>query len=171
MRALMGHLVTLTDYLVVDTRPSFDDITLSLLDQSDCVVLVLTSELTAIKGAKQYLELSDLLGYDTDRVMLVLNRASAEAGIPMADVAASLRGEVQVSIPDEPELALRAINSGVPFVQSHPNAAASRAIASLAGKMLAEGDAPASSQGHASHGRSSSRRLRWRRAKQKERVS
>lgn len=171
MRALMGHLVTLTDYLVVDTRPSFDDITLSLLDQSDYVVLVLTSELTAIKGAKQYLELSDLLGYETDRVMLVLNRASPEGGIPIADVAASLRGEVQVSIPDEPELALRAINSGVPFVQSHPNAAASRAIASLAEKMLEGDDTPVESPGHAANGRSSSRRLRWRRMKEKERAS
>lgn len=170
MRALMGHLVTLTDYLVVDTRPSFDDITLSLLDQSDHVILVLTGELTAIKGAKQYLELSDLLGYETDRVMLVVNRATAEAAIPLADVSASLRGMVQVTIPDEPELALRAINSGVPFVQSTPGAPSSRAIMNLADRILSA-DAPLESpNGKAATKSGSSTRLRWRRSREKQRA-
>ncbi len=171
MRALMGHLVTLTDYIVVDTRPSFDDITLSLLDQSDCIVLVLTGELTAIKGAKQYLELSDLLGYDTDRVLMVLNRSTSEAGIPLADVAASLRGKVHVSIPDAPELALRAINTGVPFVQSHPEAPSSRAIVTLAETVLDTGAPLSQANGASANGSKGSRRLLWRRAKAEQQVS
>ena len=132
IRQMMGLLVTMTDFIVIDTRPSFDDITLSLLDQSDYVILVLSSELTAVKGAKQYLEVSDLLGYDTDRVMLVVNRSTAPGGIPVHDVATSLRGEIVAALPDVPELALRAINEGVPMVQSAPNSVLAAEIAKLA---------------------------------------
>lgn len=170
MRALMGQLVSLTDYIVVDTRPSFDDITLSLLDQSDHVILVLTRELTAVKGAKQYLELSDLLGYDTDRVTLVINRATVESGIPIDDVAASLRGEVTVAIPDAPELALRAINEGVPFVQSAPNSPPAQAMMQLANHLLKGESAPLGANGSVSAPDGKKRVSRWRRSRAKQQV-
>lgn len=133
MRQILQHLVGMFDYIVCDTRPSFDEVTLTLLDHSDRILLLLTLELTAIKGAKQYLELSDLLGYDHDRIALVLNRATVQAGIPVADVGASLRGEIVGKLPDDPALVLRAINEGVPFVQSSPSSALSAEVGRLAG--------------------------------------
>ena len=132
MRHVLQHMLGMFDYIIVDTRPSFDDMTLMLLDHSDRILLMLTLELTAIKGAKQYLELSDLLGYDNDRVSLVLNRATVQAGIPVADVGASLRGEIIAKLPDDPMLVLRAINEGVPFVQSAPASPLSQEIGRLA---------------------------------------
>jgi pilus assembly protein CpaE len=170
MRALMGQLISLTDYVVVDTGPSFDDITLSLLDQSDHVILVLTRELTAVKGAKQYLELSDLLGYDTDRVSLVVNRATVESGIPIDDVAASLRGDVTVTIPDDPELALRAINEGVPFVQSAPHSPPAQAVMQLANHLLRGESSPLGVNGSASAPDGKKRVSRWRRSRAKQQV-
>ncbi len=132
LRHVLQHMLGMFDYIVVDTRPSFDDVTLMLLDHSDRILLMLTLELTAIKGAKQYLELSDLLGYDIDRVALVLNRATIQAGIPVADVGASLKGEIISKLPDDPMLVLRAINEGVPFVQSAPMSPLSQEIGRLA---------------------------------------
>ena len=132
MRHVLQHMLGMFDYIIVDTRPSFDDMTLMLLDHSDRILLMLTLELTAIKGAKQYLELSDLLGYDNDRVALVLNRATIQAGIPVADVGVSLRGEIIAKLPDDPMLVLRAINEGVPFVQSAPSSPLSQEVGRLA---------------------------------------
>src|SRR5829696_1731890 len=132
MRHVLQHMLGMFDYIIVDTRPSFDDLTLMLLDHSDRILLMLTLELTAIKGAKQYLELSDLLGYDNDRVALVLNRATVQAGIPVADVGASLKGEIIAKLPDDPMLVLRAINEGVPFVQSAPSSPLSQEVGRLA---------------------------------------
>ena len=133
VRQLLEHLSTMFGHIVVDTRPSFDETTIALLDLADVIVLVLTLELTAIKGVKQYLELTDLLGYDSDKILLVLNRATAPAGIPIEDVASSLKGRLAIQLPDDPALALRAINEGVPFVQSAPNAPLSRELDRLAG--------------------------------------
>ena len=132
MRQILQYLINMFDFIIVDTRPSFDEITLSLLDHSDKILLMLTLELTAIKGAKQYLELSDLLGYDSDRISLVINRATLQAGIPVDDVGASLKGDIIARLPDEPLLAMRAINEGVPIVQSAPAGALASEINKLA---------------------------------------
>jgi pilus assembly protein CpaE len=139
MRLVLQHLLGMFDYIIVDTRPSFDDATLMLLDHSDRVLLMLTLELTAIKGAKQYLELSDLLGYDSDRLALVLNRATVQAGIPVADVGASLKGEIVAKLPDDPMLVLKSINEGVPFVQSAPSSLLSQEVVRLANWLANDG--------------------------------
>jgi pilus assembly protein CpaE len=120
IRQVLQHMTNMFDYIIIDTRPSFDEVTLSLLDHSDKILVLLTLELTAIKGAKQYLELGDLLGYDSDRISLVINRATLQAGIPVDDVGASLKGEILARLPDEPLLVMRAVNEGVPVVQSAP---------------------------------------------------
>jgi pilus assembly protein CpaE len=120
IRQVLQHMTNMFDYIIIDTRPSFDEVTLSLLDHSDKILVLLTLELTAIKGVKQYLELGDLLGYDSDRISLVINRATLQAGIPVDDVGASLKGEILARLPDEPLLVMRAVNEGVPVVQSAP---------------------------------------------------
>lgn len=145
MSQILQYMINMFDYIIVDTRPSFDEITLSLLDHSDKILLLLTLELTAIKGAKQYLELSDLLGYDNERISLVINRANLQAGIPVDDVGASLKGEILARLPDEPLLVMRSINEGVPIVQSAPTSALAMEINRLAlslTKMFEATDAP-----------------------------
>src|SRR5215217_1835410 len=136
MRQILHHLHAMVDYIIVDTRPSFDDVTMSLLDHSHRILVVMTLELMAIKGAKQYLELSDLLGYDSDKIQLVLNWASVQSGIPVADVQGSLKGDIVAKLPDDPMAVLRAINEGVPFQQSAPNSALAQEIAALADFLL-----------------------------------
>jgi pilus assembly protein CpaE len=142
MSIVLQHLTTMMDYIVIDTRPSFDEVTLSLLDHSDYIVLVLTLELTAIKGAKQYLEVGDLLGYDSDKIALVINKSTALAGITPADVEASLKNQIVAKLPEDPTLALKAINEGVPFLQSAPLASISQEVGQLA-SWLRNGGQPA----------------------------
>jgi pilus assembly protein CpaE len=155
MELVLQHLLTMMDYIVIDTRPSFDEVTLSLLDHSDQIVLVLSLELTAIKGAKQYLEVGDLLGYDSDKISLVVNRATAQAGITVADIEASLRRPVAAKLTDDPLLALKAINEGVPFMQSAPLAQLSQEISQLAA-VLTGGQVELAEAGSAANGASGS---------------
>ena len=138
MRVILQHMTTMFDYIIVDTRPSFDEVTLTLLDHSDKILLLLTLELTAIKGAKQYLELGDLLGYDSDRIGLVVNRSTLQAGIPVDDVGASLKGTILARLPDEPLPVVRAINEGVPLIQSSPMSPLSQEFNRLAALLTKE---------------------------------
>ncbi|MDQ2681900.1 MAG: response regulator [Chloroflexota bacterium] len=148
MRQILQYMTAMFDFIVIDTRPSFDEITLTLLDHSDKILLILSLELTAIKGAKQYLELSDLLGYDSDRISLVINRSTLQAGIPIEDVGASLKGEIIARLPDDPLPVSRSVNEGVPIVQSAPASALSQEFNRLAATltrgadMIGEADEP-----------------------------
>ncbi|MGA7670796.1 MAG: response regulator, partial [Nitrolancea sp.] len=74
LRAAVAVLSKTSDYVVIDTRPGFDDTMLALMDQSDKLLLLLTMEMTAIKDTRQFLEISELLGYPDDKITLVLNR-------------------------------------------------------------------------------------------------
>ena len=143
IRQVLQYMTTMFDYIVVDTRPSFDDVTLTLLDHSDKILLMLTLELTAIKGAKQYLELSDLLGYDSSRLSLVVNRATLQAGIPVDDVGASLKGEIVAKLPDDALAVMRSINEGVPIVQSSPSSLLAQEINRLAAALSRDADSEA----------------------------
>ena len=140
IRQILQHMTNMFDYIIIDTRPSFDEVTLTLLDHSDKILLLLTLELTAIKGAKQYLELSDLLGYDSDRIALVINRCTLQAGIAIDDVGASLKGEIIARLPDDPLPVIRSINEGVPLVQSQPMCALSQEFNRLAAALTRTSD-------------------------------
>src|SRR5690606_21916872 len=54
VKAVLAVLQKMTDYLVIDTRPGFDDMMLTLMDASDQLILLLTMEMTAIKDTRQF---------------------------------------------------------------------------------------------------------------------
>src|SRR5919202_1514308 len=141
LRAVLARLVTMFDYIFVDTRPSFEETQLVLLDASDTVLLVLTQEMTAIKAAKQYLEGSELLGYPGEKTMLVLNRAGPNSQITPEDIEAHLKGRLRGRIPDDPAAVLRSINEGVPLVLSAPEGRFAQAINHLA-SVVTDGAVP-----------------------------
>ncbi len=125
VRGLLQAMVDQYDVIIVDTRPGFDDINLSIFDSSDVILLVVTMEMTAIKAARQFIEISDLLGYPTGRVRLVLNRQNSFSGIPAEEIGESLRRPIWATIQDEPGPMLRSVNEGVPLVsQPMPSKAA-----------------------------------------------
>ena len=116
VRGLIAVLVEIYDYVVVDTRPSFDDLNLGIFDMSDLILLVVTMDMTAIKDARQFIEVTELLGYNTDKVRLVLNRSNIFSGIPASEIGESLKRPLWGMIPDEPGPVLRSINDGIPLV-------------------------------------------------------
>ncbi|MDI3340166.1 MAG: response regulator [Sphaerobacter sp.] len=138
LRAVLALLSKMADYIVVDTRPGFDDTMLSILDASDRILLVLTMEMTAIKDTRQFLEIAELLGYPADKLWLVLNRQTALSGIPAQDIAENLNRELTAKIPDEPAVVLRSVNEGAPLVESHPDHRVAVEINRLAASLVAD---------------------------------
>jgi pilus assembly protein CpaE len=118
VKSLVSVMTTIYDVVIIDTRPSFDELNLAVFDASDVLLLVVTMDMTAIKDARQFLEVTELLGYPEDRLKLVLNRANTYSGIPATEIGESLRRPLWARIPDEPGPVLRSINEGVPLVSS-----------------------------------------------------
>jgi pilus assembly protein CpaE len=138
VRSAVSVMSTMFDVVIVDTRPSFDDLNLGLFDIADLLCLVVTMDMTAIKDARQFLEVADLLGYPIERVRLVLNRLNNYSGIPAEEIGESLRRPLWARIPDEPGPVLRSINEGVPLVGSNADSKVADEINRMAREIVAE---------------------------------
>ncbi|MDD2433347.1 MAG: response regulator, partial [Clostridia bacterium] len=115
------------DYIIIDTPPFFNDTNLTALDLSTQVLLVLAMDLATIKNIKLSLELLESLQH-LGKTKLILNRASDDMGITIADAEETLDFLIAGYIPSEGKIVVPALNEGIPFVLSHPTARVSRAV-------------------------------------------
>lgn len=152
VRSILDVMTGMFDFIVVDTHPGFNDLNLVVYDISDVMLLLVTMDMPAIKDARQFLEISELLGYSGDRIRIVLNRNNTYSGIPSEEIGESLRRPLWAQIPDEPGPVLRSINEGVPVVASSSESKFAQEIHRMTQEFLREVDpeSVASSQPHAS---------------------
>jgi pilus assembly protein CpaE len=136
VRATMNVLTQMADYVIVDTRPGFDDLMLTVMDASERMLLLLSMEMTAIKDTTQFLEIASLLGYPPDRIRLVLNRMNSYSGIPTRDIAENLGREIEFQIPEDVQAVLHSVNEGTPLVESRPEHRITTEIRKLASSMI-----------------------------------
>ena len=132
VEAILTLLAEAYDFIVVDMPQGLNDITLAALDAADKILLVTTLELPAIKNARLCLEIMDALGYDEDKVKLVVNRSSRDIGLSIDETEKTLRRPVDVHIPSDGRVVVPSVNKGVPFVTSAPSARISQTIRDLA---------------------------------------
>ncbi|MBN1977292.1 MAG: response regulator [Anaerolineae bacterium] len=110
------------DIIIVDMWSRVDDVALTLFDMTTMIVLVVTPNIPAIKNARMFLEIAGKLGYPTENIALVVNRADRRTGIRVDQIAQALI-PVAAQIPPDDQAVLTAANRGVPFVmhdQSRP---------------------------------------------------
>ena len=126
------------DLVIVDCTSTFNETTLSILDTADVVLTMLSLEITSIKNMRLFLEVADQLGYEPDKVKLVLNRADSSLGIRVADVESSIGRKVDHTIVSDGRSVVYALNRGVPFFLSNREAQVSQDILRLAQSVAGE---------------------------------
>jgi pilus assembly protein CpaE len=135
------------DLVIVDCTSWFNETTLSILDVSDTVLTVLSLEITSIKNMRLFLEVAEQLGYEQNKVKLVLNRADSSLGIKVTDVENSIGRKVDHTIVSDGRSVVYALNRGVPFFLSNREAQVSQDILRLATAVTGErAAAPAEEQ-------------------------
>jgi pilus assembly protein CpaE len=126
------------DLVVVDCTAFFNDTTLAILDAADVILTMLSLEITSIKNMRLFLEVADQLGYETDKVRLVLNRADSTLGIRVADVEHSIGRKVDETIVSDGRSVVYALNRGIPFFISNREAQVSQDILRLAKSVIGD---------------------------------
>ncbi len=126
------------DLVVVDCTSWFNETTLAILDAADTVLTVLSLEITSIKNMRLFLEVADQLGYEQNKVKLILNRAEPSLGIRVADVENSIGRKVDHSIVSDGRSVVYALNRGVPFFLSNREAQVSQDVLRLATAVAGE---------------------------------
>ena len=124
------------DLVVVDCMSTFNDTTLAILDLADTVLTMLSLEITSIKNIRLFLEVAEQLGYGSDKVRLVLNRADSSLGIRVADVEHSIGRRVDHTIVSDGRSVVYALNRGVPFFLSNREAQVSQDVLRLASAVV-----------------------------------
>ena len=132
LTAILKTMTTMFDYVIVDTAPVFNETMLSVLDAADCILVVSSLDLPAIKNVKLCLEIMDSLNYSAEKIKVVLNRANSEGGIQTSEVEESLRHDFIATLPSDGKTVLGAVNRGIPFVLSHPDTVVAQSIFNLA---------------------------------------
>ncbi|MDT9593787.1 AAA family ATPase [Nocardioides zeae] len=122
------------DFVVVDTAPAFDELTLTALDEVDECVMVATLDVPTLKNVKVALETMDALGIAQGHRHLLLNRADDEVGIGAEKVEAILGLKIAAQVATAVEIAA-ATNAGRPIVAARPDHASSLQFQHLAARL------------------------------------
>jgi pilus assembly protein CpaE len=131
LRDIYASLRTMCDVVIVDTPPGFTPEVIATIDVSSEICMVGMLDSLSLKNTKLGLETLDLMGYNTDHITLVLNRADSRVGITPDDVSTIVGRGPDVSIPSDREIP-RSVNEGTPIVAARPQSGAAKAFRALA---------------------------------------
>jgi pilus assembly protein CpaE len=124
------------DYVVVDAGGPLNDISVTLMDATDRIMLVTTPDLASLHDTSRFLQLSRSLSYPIEKILMILNKADVEGGVKLKDIEAVLHNQVYHQIANDPANVLRSINRGIPFLVYYPRSSASKSVQQLAKSLV-----------------------------------
>ena len=125
-------------YVVVDAPSRLSEVTLSLFDVAQRVLLLTTASLASLRATKRFVELGDKLGFPPDKIVLVLSGYRKEADVPIEDIEHHLNRPVAAIIPSDSMAMALALSQGQPIFLRDRNHAVSKAILKLARHLVGE---------------------------------
>ena len=133
LRAVLNSLKRAYRFVVLDVPPLLYQTTTYVLTHATSVALVANLfDLTTLNDTRKLYQLLVRDYVPGERVHLVLNRVARGNRLRIEEIESALGRPAAATIPNATGLAVNAINTGRPFVTSHPEAAVSRSIATLA---------------------------------------
>jgi pilus assembly protein CpaE len=137
---LVQLLANAYDFVVVDTPPQYDDMTLKLFDIAERIVLIANPTLPSVRNSRKVLDIFDNLQTPpglASKVMFVLNRAvndkeKGQGTIPADSIEKHLKRQIVARIPLDERTVLTAVNQGVPIVAKLRSRSPGREMVELA---------------------------------------
>lgn len=124
------------EYVLVDTATALDQVTLAVLDLADHVFVTLEGLTPAVRATQSGLEVLSRLGFDEDRVSVLLNRSgSFDGALGRRTVELELGRQVFAELPQNKDV-VKASNNGAPLVIDRQRNPFSVSIGSLADRVL-----------------------------------
>lgn len=117
---------------IVDTGFANLESTLSAMDYSDLILVVVGMDLPRLRDARYYLKNLMAANYPKEKIRVIVNRATSSKEISSGEVESILEFPVAVQIPNDEALVSTSINLGQPFVAESPHKAISKILMNLA---------------------------------------
>ena len=127
---VLNYLRNMYSYVIVDTASALQNITASVINNSDLLILLTTQDIPSIKNSRLFLDEIDALGFDRQHIIFVMNKFDKRIGITPEKVSENLKQEIAAVIPFE-ERVIVSVNRGIPFLLVDKSRPLSRSILSL----------------------------------------
>ena len=118
--------------IIIDGGNNLNENTVTYMDSSDKVLLVLNSDLASFRDIRQFMEISTTLSYPKDKILLILNQTGRKADVKKEAIEDILKMKIFGKIPADENFALTSINEGVPIFQKNPRHPISKAFSDIA---------------------------------------
>ena len=135
-------------YTLLDVGHEMTATALACLDASDTVVLLTTPDLPSLSNTRSALKMFKKLEYPPEKVKLVLNRWHMKGEIDAAVVEDSLEYPIAHKLVDDCQLALEAVNQGVPLAEINKNSKLVKSINGLVSDLFRPHDTESSNGTH-----------------------
>ena len=123
-------------YIIIDGGNNLNDNTVTYMDSSDKILLVLNSDLASMRDVRQFMEISATLSYPKDKTLLILNLTGRKEDVKREEIENILKMKIFGKIPTDENLALSSLNEGIPILLKKPHHPISRAFSDITKELL-----------------------------------
>ena len=123
-------------YIIIDGGNNLNDNTVTYMDSSDKILLVLNSDLASMRDVRQFMEISATLSYPKDKTLLILNLTGRKEDVKREEIENILKMKIFGKIPTDENLALSSLNEGIPILLKKPHHPISRAFSDIAKELV-----------------------------------
>ena len=117
VRQILSQLQLKFDFLVIDTASTFSEVNLMAMEMSTIIsFLGIVDFIPTIKNMKSGNDTIHGLGYDANKIRMILNRSNSKTRIDLQDVEQLLGSEFYHVLPNDFGTATRSIKTGCPLV-------------------------------------------------------
>ena len=128
----------MSSYTIIDTAHSFDPVTLAALEASDMILVPVTPTVLSVRATRRSLDFLGGLGYDPEKIKVVINRVSRKDRIQPSSIEKALDFPVYWKIPNDFKVVGGAIDTGRPFTIGRKLSKVGKNILELADKINSE---------------------------------
>lgn len=151
--AVVRELRSAFGYTVLDCEHQLKDRTLAALDAADHIVLLTELKVPALRSAQRMLGVFRRLGYQDEKVLVMVNRFQSEDVVTPSEATDVLKTPIFFRLPNDYRTCQFASNAGKPIGENQPDSRLAAAYLQVARKISGVEDASRSLNGNGSRGR------------------
>lgn len=128
-------LRSMYDYILVDFGRALSRISLPIIEVSERIVIILTPDISTVKGTRFIMEYLKSLDVSLDRVFVINNRTVGRVWTTTEDIEREIGVKLNATIPYTVEYMTMAINAAVPFMERFPDHSAAASFVDIAQRL------------------------------------
>ena len=133
---IINSLKNIFSYVIIDTSSIINETSVSILNNSDLVLLVGMLNLASIRNLQKCNELFDNMGYKGDKIKLIVNRHIENSEISIKDLEKTVGKEVFNKVPNNYLTLIDAINLGKTVGEINPQSNIAKAYKNIAQEII-----------------------------------